>query len=100
MRSYLNTFLHAFFAAAHSIPGGMLATKPRFAVAANEAIRLADIQAGEERYYTLGDVFAKYKEWQVAVSEVAEQRYEQVDKQRRQDAHYAAMSSYHRQKSW
>ena len=68
----------------------------RFAVAANEAIRLADCQAGEESYYTFGDVLAKYQGLAVAVKEQAEQRYEQLDKQKREDAHYAAMSSYHR----
>ena len=68
----------------------------RFSGAANEAIRLADTEAGEDSFYTFGDVLAKYKELQVAVTELAEQRYEQLDKQKREDAHYAALSSYHR----
>ena len=42
------------------------------------------------------DVLAKYQGLAVAVKEQAEQRYEQLDKQKREDAHYAAMSSYHR----
>lgn len=68
----------------------------RFSLAANEAIRLADSQAGEESHYTLGDVLANYLKLAMPVKEQAEQRYEQLDRQKREDAHYAAMSSYHR----
>ena len=68
----------------------------RFSVAANEAIRLADSQAGEQGQYTLGDVLAIYMKLAVPVQEQAEQRYEQLNRQKREDAHYAAMSSYHR----
>ena len=68
----------------------------RFAVAANEAIRLAHVQAGEEGLFTFGDVLDKYKDLQVAITEMAEHRHEQLSRQKREDAHYAAMSSYHR----
>ena len=70
----------------------------RFAVAANEAIRLADVdvQAGEDSYYTLGDILTQYKKLQLPMTEQAELCYEQLHRQKREDAHYAAMSSYHR----
>ena len=68
----------------------------RFSVAANEAIRLADSQAGEESHYTLGDVLANYVKLAMPVKEQAEHRYEQLDRQKREEAHYAAMSSFHR----
>ena len=45
----------------------------RFKVAANEAIRLADSQAGEESQYTFGDMLAEYQGLAVAVKELAEQ---------------------------
>ena len=54
----------------------------RFAVVANEAIKQADIKAGEESS-PFQDQLAKYKELQSAVTELAGRRYEQLDKQRR-----------------
>lgn len=67
----------------------------RFAVAANDAIMKAGIAAGEDPI-TFGDILEKYKELQISVCELAEQRHEQLEKIRRQDANHAAMTAYHR----
>lgn len=44
----------------------------RFAVAANEAINLANCQTGGDSYYTFGDVLAQYQRLAVSVKEQAE----------------------------
>ena len=58
--------------------------------AANEAIGLAHVQAGEEGLFTFEDVWEKYKGLPVAITEMAEHRHEQLSRQKREDAHYAA----------